>query len=146
MRDANTIVRERQLIIRHQMDDQDISLRGVSAKSGINYETIVSYFPGGRDGSPHREPATMNAAAIYKLVKNEALPLDLVSMLLPDGYQIMRSMEGIDHETLFQLACDYIAEKNRAHHPDSEAGRDIGPTEAARLGTKAVQLVGSIAA
>jgi len=38
------------------------------------------------------------------------------------------------------------AEKNRAHHPDSEAGRDIGPGEHGALTSKVVQLVGSVAA
>jgi hypothetical protein len=142
MRDANTIVRDRQLTIRRQMNDRGISLRAVALNSGIKYETIVSYFPGDRDepGVPHREPATISGAAFFMLLAGKALPLDLLSLLLPDGLQIMRVPEGLDHDVLCELAADYVAEKNRAHHPDSEAGRELGPNETAALNGKVVRL------
>jgi hypothetical protein len=147
MRDRNMIVRERQLAIRREMDRRGISLKAVSFDSGISYATIVSYFPADSD----KLPATINAAAIFMLLegvdrKGPALPLDLLSELLPAGFAMIRQPEGVDYDAVCEMAADFVAEKNRAHHPDSEAGRDIGPGEQERLSTKVVQLVGSIAA
>lgn len=142
MLDKNTIVRDRQLVIRREMDRRGISLKAVSFDSGIPYATIVSYFPGERD----REPATLSAAAIFMLCEAKALPLDLLSLVLPEGFQIVRAPEEIDHEALCDLASQYIAEKNRAHHPDSEAGCALGPNERVKLTRGAMSLVGSVAA
>ena len=142
MPDANMIVRERQLVVRREMDRRGISLKAVALDSGIPYPTIVSYFPGERD----REPATIGGAALFLLCQSGALPLELLSLVLPDGFQIIRAPEDVDHDALCSLAADYVSEKNRAHHPGSEAVRDIGPGEHATLTRKVVQLVGSIAA
>lgn len=142
MSDSNTIVRERQLVIRREMDRRSISLKAVSLDSGIPYPTIVSYFPGEKD----KVPATLSGAAIFQLCSTKALPLDLLSLVLPDGFQIVRAPEGIDHDALCALAVDYVATKNRAHDPESEGGREIGPGEEAELTNKVVQLVGSVAA
>jgi hypothetical protein len=136
------IVRERQLAVRREMDRRGISLKAVSLDSGIPYPTIISYFPGERD----RQPATLSGAAIFTLCETKALPLDLLSLVLPAGFQIIRAPEDVDHDTLCELAAEYVAEKNRAHHPESEAGRDIGPSERSNLTGKAVRLVGSVAA
>lgn len=137
MRDANTIVRDRQLAIRREMDRRGISLKGVSFDSGVPYASTVSYFPGERD----REPATLNVAGLYKLIEGAALPLDLLSMLLPDGYQIVRAPEDVDHDALCSAINEYSAMKDRSHHPDSEAGRDIGPNEDAALRSQIVAIV-----
>lgn len=136
MSDGVTIVRERQLAIRREMDRRGISLKAVALDSGVPYDTIKSYFPGERD----KVPATIPGSAIYSLCEGKALPLDLLSLLLPEGFQIIRADEGIDHDALCDLASEYVAEKNRAHHPESEAGRDIGPCENAALTAKIVQL------
>lgn len=136
MRDENAIVRERQLVIRREMDRRGISLKAVAFDSKIPYATIVSYFP----GEINRQPATIGGAAIFVLAESKALPLDLLSLLLPEGLQIVRLPEGIDHDALCDLAAEYVADKHRAHHPESEAGRDIGPGEEARLSGKVVQL------
>lgn len=142
MADANMIVRERQLVIRREMDRRGISLKAVSLDSGIPYPTIVSYFPGEKD----RQPATLSGAAIFALAQSGALPLDLLSLVLPDGFQIIHAPEDLDHDALCELAADYVAEKHRAHHPESEAGRDIGPGEHRELTRRVVQMVGSAAA
>lgn len=136
MPDGVTIVRERQLVIRREMDRRAISLKAVSLDSGVPYDTIKSYFPGERD----KVPATIPGSVIYSLCETEALPTDLLSLLLPVGFQIIRAPEDIDHDALCELASDYVAEKNRAHHPESEAGRDIGPGEHSALTGKIMQL------
>lgn len=136
MRDNVVIVRERQLGIRREIDRRGIALKIVAADSRIPYETLLTYFP--QEGS--REPAQIPGGAIYSLCEGEALPADLLSLLLPNGWQVVRVPEGIDHDKVAELGADYLTAKNASHHPESEAGRDIGPHEAAALTRKLVQL------
>lgn len=136
MADANMIVRDRQLAIRREMDRRGISLKAVSLDSGIPYPTIVSYFPGEQD----RQPATLPGSAIFMLALTKALPLDLLSLILPDGFQIVRAPELLDHDEFENLCRDYLATKGKAHHPDSPGGREIAPCEEAALTGKVVTL------
>jgi hypothetical protein len=140
--DNVAIIRSRQTAIRREIDRRGMALKAIAFDSGIPYETLLTYFPapGGR------EPAQIAGSAIYALCEGNALPLDLLSLMLPEGFQIVQAPEGLDHDRLCELAADYVAEKNRAHHPESEAGRDIGPGENKKLAAKVVQLVGSVAA
>ena len=125
MADANSIVRERQLVIRREIDRRGIALKAVSLDSGIPYPSVVSYFPGERNKEPH----TIPGSAIYALCEGKALPADLLSLLLPDGWQMVIVPEGIDHDEVSTAMRDFIDAKERAHHPESEAGREIGPGE-----------------
>jgi hypothetical protein len=141
MLDGVTIVRERQLSVQREMKWRGISLKAVAFDSGVPYDTIKSYFPGEKNATPH----TIPGSAIYALCNGKdghgpALPLDLLSLLLPDGFQIVRAPEEIDHDKLAEHMADYLATKNHAHHPESEAGRDIGPNENATLTSKITQL------
>lgn len=140
MRDEDKIVRGRQLTIRRELDRRGVSLKAIAFDSNLSYSTLISYFPGEKD----REPATISGAALFALCG--VLPADLISLILPDGFQIVRAPESIDHDALCELATEYVSAKNRAHHPESEAGRDIGPGEESALGGLVVQLVGSAAA
>lgn len=136
MADGNTIVRERQLAIRREMDRRGISLKAVALDSGIPYPTIVSYFPGEKD----KKPAILPTGALYLLCENKALPLDLLSLLLPDGFLIVHAPEGVDHGEMAKWAADYLASKNAAHDPASECAEAIGPNEQAHLDGKVARL------
>jgi hypothetical protein len=130
------IVRDRQLAIRREMERRGISLKAVSMDAGIQYPTVVSYFPGERD----REPATLNVAGLFKLIEGNSLPLDLLSMLLPAGIALVRAPEEIDHDEVEVRFRDYLAAKGRAHHPDSPGGREITDGEKRDLDAKVTQL------
>ncbi|MGJ3630144.1 hypothetical protein AB5I41_31100 [Sphingomonas sp. MMS24-JH45] len=130
------IVRDRQLVVRREMDRRGISLKAVALDSGIPYATIVSYFPGERD----RQPATIPGSALFVLVQSQALPLDLVSLLLPEGFQVVRVPEGIDFDDMEDLCRDFIATKAQAHHRDSPAGRELSDCEQTALCGKAGHL------
>jgi hypothetical protein len=142
MRDGVTIVRERQLAIRREMDRRGIALKQVEFDSGIPYATLLSYFPA--EGS--REPAVMPASALYKLAEGKALPNDLLSLLLPQGLVIVSVPEGVDFDDIEDACRELLATKGAAHHPESEAGREIGPGEEAELATKVVQIRAKVAA
>jgi hypothetical protein len=133
-------VRDRQLVIRRELDRRGISLKAIAFDSGLPYSTVVSYFPGERDKEPH----TLSATALFALCG--VLPFDLLSLVLPDGFQIVRVPEGINHDEIADCMVEYLAEKQRAHHPESECGPALGPKECQKLTTLAVITGGKVAA
>ena len=142
MCDGSTIVRQRQITVRREMGRRGISLKAVSMDSGIPYNTLASYLP----EDPHAQPAQIPGGAIYSLIAGNALPLDLVSLLMPEGVQIVRACEGIDHDEVEDLCRDLVATKANAHHKDSPAGREISDCERAVLDRKVAALRGRVAA
>lgn len=134
MRDENMIVRQRQLTIRREMDRRGMSLKALSFDTGLPYSTLISYFPGEKD----REPAGLPVAALNRLVDH--VPPDLLSLLLPDGWQIVRAPETVDHDELAEAMHDYLATKEKAHRPDSPGGREIAPCEDGSLRGKITSL------
>lgn len=134
--DVDTIVRGRQLAMRREIDRRGIALKAVSYDSGIPMPTLLSYFPGGE-----REPSVLPATALFKLLAGDALPHDVLSLILPDGEQIVRAPEELDHDEMERVARDYLAAKGAAHHPDSPGGREISDCEDAVLDRKAAHLV-----
>lgn len=139
--DNVAIIRQRQTNIRREIDRRGIALKAVSFDSGISYETLLTYFP----APGTREPAQIPGGAIFALCYGEALPADLLSLLVPDGWQIVRAPESIDHDALCEHLVDYLATKQAAHHPESECGPAIGPTERQSLDGKVVQIRGMAA-
>lgn len=124
MRSVNTIMRERQAAVRREMDRRGIALKAVQFDSGICASTLISYFPGGE-----REPANIPMSALFQLIEGNALPLDLIGLLLPDGVALVALPEGIDHDAASEAMRDYLAQKDAAHHPASPGGREIAPEE-----------------
>jgi hypothetical protein len=130
---VNDIVRERQLAIRRELDRRQIPLKVISYDSGIPYPTLLTYFPGGE-----RQPAEMPSSAVYSLCG--VIPDDLLNLLCPKGYAVVPVPDDVDYDAINQHCMDFLSEKSAAHHPESEAGRDIGPNEHARLSAKVVTL------
>lgn len=137
MHDENTIVRERQRLIRREMNRRGIAIKAVQLDGGWkDPSTVLSYFPADKD----KVPATMSVASLYRLLTTKALPADLLSLMLPDGFAIVQVPEGIDYDDMAAGCLDYAAEHARARHPESECGVDIGPQEDIALGAKVVRL------
>jgi hypothetical protein len=74
-----------------------------------------------------------------------AIPDDLLNLMAPEGWAVVRVPTGIDYDDISEACRDFISSKDKAHHPESEAGRDIGPNEHAELAGKVVQLRGRAA-
>ncbi len=115
---------------------QSDTLKGISLDSGIPYSTLRSY--AGHNG----EPAEMPVSALYRLVG--VIPDELLSLLLPEGRQIVQLPEAIDHDEIERVCRDFLATKGEAHHPESPAGRDIADCERQTLDVKVVQLRGRV--
>lgn len=131
MCEHDSIVRGRQMAIRREMMRRGISVKQVQLDGEWKHpSTVLSHFPN-PDGE--QEPATMSVATLCRLLEKKALPPELLSMLLPDGFAIVQASECVDYDDLSAACRDLIAEKDKAHHPESEAGRDLGPGEQAKL-------------
>lgn len=116
-------------VFRLAQRDHGLTLKAISLDSGIGYTTIQSYARG---------EAVMSIASLFCLIG--VVPDELLSLLLPDGRLIVQAPAEIDHDLIAEAVADYAATKNACHHPESEAGRDIGPTEHAILTGKAFKL------
>lgn len=138
MADVSNIIRamrDTQRTIRRQLDARNVSLKVVAFDSGVKYGTLCTYFP---SEDNQADPVQLPISALYALCGH--IPDDLLSLLLPDGRAIVRVPEGVDHDEVEAAARDFLAAKGAAHHPMSEAGRDLGPGEVALLSKKAVRL------
>lgn len=118
------VLKDRQQAMRREMDRRGIALKAVSFDSGIGYSTLLSYFPC-EDGKA--DPALMPVSAQYALCG--VVPDDILSLLLPEGRRIVRVSEMLDHDDIAEAVQDWLQAKERSHHPESEAGREIGPGE-----------------
>lgn len=83
--------------------------------------------------------SVMNIAALNGYAEAGVYP-ELLSLLLPDGFQIVKTPEGINHDEITDLMHDYLKTKSAAHHPESEDGREIGPKERDALNSKIAQI------
>jgi hypothetical protein len=138
MRDETEILRDIQRVVREQLDARGIALKVVAAASHIPYSTLCSYFPGNERGSTPKTPAELPLSAARSLAG--AIPDDLLNLLVPEAWAWVRVPVGIDYDE-FSAGCrEFINCKDKAHHPESEAGRDIGPSEDRELSSKVVQL------
>lgn len=134
------IIRERQAAMRREMDRRGIAMKVVSQDSGIPYSTLLTYFP----ADPHAVPAQIPGSAIYALTGH--IPADILSLLLPSGHVVVQVPEEIDHDEIAEAMHDFLRAKERAHHPESPAGREIAPCEDSELRGKFAVVTGGRAA
>jgi hypothetical protein len=121
----NRVKRTQKTVFRKAQDD--LPLKAISIDSKLGYTTVLSHARG---------EAGMSLACFNHYIQG-GLPTELLSMLLPEGFQVIKAAEAIDHDELARMAHDYLAEKTAAHCPNSPAGRDISDCEAVKLGEKA---------
>jgi len=136
MSDANEIVRQRQSAIRRELDRRGIALKAVSFDASIPYPTLLTYFP--QEGG--REPVMMPMSAVYACAEGNAIPDDLLSLLLPAGCVMVRIPEGIDFDEVEEACRDFLTAKGKAHRPDSPGGRELAPVETQDLTCKVAHL------
>lgn len=110
-----------------EADRRGITVKAIHYDTGISQDTIRSWVRG---------EAVMSIAGLFGLVG--VIPDDLLSMLLPDGRQIVALPDDLDHDALSDLAADYLTTKAAAHKADSPAGVAVAPCERAILDRKVV--------
>jgi hypothetical protein len=107
------------------------SWKVLAAQSGIPEATLHSY-------RKADAPAAMPISALTKLCG--VIAPELLSLLLPDGFALVKLAELNDPAALATGALEYVGLYSAARHPASEAGSDIGPREAAGLSGAATKL------
>ncbi len=132
MPDENAIMRETLLAIRQELDNRGLPMKVCAAKAGVSYSTFLSWFPAG--GTPQIPSLT----ALRGLAR--ALPGDLLSLLVPDGFHIVPDPDGLNYDDFAAGCLDFAAAHAQARHPNSECGVEIGPNENANLNAKVVML------
>jgi len=105
-----------------------LTLKVIAIDSGLGYTTVQS-------------EAAMSLPALVKLIG--VIPADLISMLFPDGWQLVPVPEDINHDEFCDLITDYRHMKDDAHRPESPAGRDLSPCELDKLDRKVAQIRGA---
>lgn len=139
MSDKSNIMRDRQLAVRREIDRRGIALKAIAFDSGLGMSVLLSYFPN-PDGV--RTPAVIPMSAVFSLIEGEALPLDLLSLLLPAGFMLVAVSEEHDFHEVTGWMQDFLATKASYHRPDSENAEAIGPQEAEALGCKLAGRIG----
>jgi len=137
MRDDNAIMRDALLAIRLELDARRIPLKVCASKGGFSYSTFLSWFPA--DGTPQ----IPSLAAMPGLAK--ALPADLLSYLVPDGFHIVPDPEGVDFDEFAEGCHAFLKRKSEAHREDSPAGPSISDCERNDLNVVMIPLRGKVA-
>lgn len=140
MRDDNAIAKETLVAIRDELDARHIPHKVSASKAGVPYSTWLSWFPvaGGT-----KEPQVPSIASLRAL--SRGLPADLFDMLLPDDFHAARCPKDVNYDDFAAGCMAFLAEKERAHHPDSPGGRDIVSEEHHPLDMKIIPLRGKVA-
>ena len=112
-----------------EANNRGLTIKVIHFDTGVSQDTLRSWARG---------EAVMSIAGLFSLVG--VIPDDLLSMLLPDGRQIVRVPENLDHDEIEEACRDFLAAKGQAHHPNSPAGREIAPCEKDVLDRKVVAL------
>lgn len=86
--------------------------------------------------------AKLSLVALLAIAEIPDFPLELLSLIMPSNIALVRIPSGIDYDEVSSACREFIDAKDKAHHPESEAGRDLGPTEQADLNQKVVSIRG----
>lgn len=112
-----------------------LTLKLIAADSGLGYDSVRHYAAG---------DTVMPITALDALCG--VVPDELLSHLLGGDRVIVRVPDNLDHDEIAPAMRDYLSAKDDAHHPESENGRDIGPTEDDNLRLKLATVNGKAAA
>lgn len=111
--------------------DLQLSVAEIARQAKLPVPTVNAWAQG-RNG--------LSLWGVKKLLRIKKLAPLLSRLFAPEDYALVGVTAGIDLDKLADDFADFLRTKNDFHHPESEAGRDIGPGEQAALNSKVVQL------
>ena len=88
----------------------------------------------------HANGVSVMSIAAFRGYVEAGIDTELLSMLLPDGFQVVKVPNNVDHHDLIAAVHDYSSAKTAAHHPDSPDGVGISDCEKQLLDSKAATL------
>ena len=106
----------------------------IAEDAGIHVNSVGNY---------SRGETVMGLAAFYKLCG--VMPNELLSMLLPPGFALVRIPENLNHDDAMRVITEFSMLKMAAHCADSPAGPEISECEDLALREKWTQVVAQMA-
>jgi hypothetical protein len=100
-----------------------LTLKVIAIDSGLGYTTVQSYARG---------EAAMSVPALVNLIG--VIPADLISMLFPDGWQLVPIPEDINHDEFCDLITDYRRTKDDARKPKRTAPKAMSSLPRTHIG------------
>ena len=125
-----SVLRLQKRMFRIARRDPSLTLKAISMDSGIPYNNLRGYANGDHE---------MPISAFRKLTG--VISDELLSIMLPEGRQIVEAPDDIDHDALADWADDYCKTKMAAHRADSPGGVAIVECEKDALDGKAARLM-----
>lgn len=102
-----------------------LTLKMIAVDADLHYDSVRDYASG---------KTTMPVTAVDALI--DVIPDELLSYLFSGDRSIVRIPDEVDHHEIGSAMADYLRAKSAAHHPQSENGEAIGPSECADLRAK----------
>lgn len=111
--------------------DLQLSLPKIAAQAKLPLTTVNAWAQGRN---------VLSLWGVKKLLRVEGLAPLLSRLFEPEEYALIGLASGVDHDEFAAHCRAFISEKDAAHHPESEDGREIGPNEDMRLRVCRTQL------
>ena len=108
--------------------------KDIAEDAGISVNSVGAYARG---------ETVMGLAAFYKLCG--VVPNELLSLMLPAGFQVVHTPENLDHDEVMRAIAEYSMLKMDAHRKDSVDGEEISACEDAALRVKLAAIRGKAA-
>ena len=119
--DISLCAKGAQDLIFSQAKEHGLAFKVIAARSRTPESTLRTY--AGTKG----KMVEMPVGALNRLCG--VIPEQLLSLLLPDGWSIVRIADELDHDAAAEAMGKYLAAHRAAIHPDSPAGREISDCE-----------------
>lgn len=100
--------------------DLQLSIAEIARQAGVPVQTVNAWAQGRNN---------LTLWGLKKLLRVKRLAPLLSRLFDPEEYALVAVIAGIDHDKIAETFREYLAEKDRAHHPESPDGRDIAPCE-----------------
>jgi hypothetical protein len=113
--------------------DLQLSLAAIARKARLPIGTVNAWAQGRN---------ALSLWGVKKLLRVEGMGKLLSRLFEPEDYALIGVTAGIDHDEASAAMRDFIDAKERFHHPQSEAGREIGPGEDKTLRSKFAVVAG----
>ncbi len=117
--------------------DLQLPIGKIAAKAGLSTKTVNAWAQGRN---------VLSLWGVKRLLRVEGLAPLLSRLFEPEEYALIGIAAGIDHDEFATHCRTFLVEKDKAHHPESELGRDIGPGEDKKLARTRLTVVGRAAA
>lgn len=113
--------------------DLQLPITKIAEKARLSVKTVNAWAQGRN---------ALSLWGVKRLLRVPGLAPLLSRLFEPEEFALIGVVAGIDLDELAAHCRTFLDEKDKAHHPDSEAGRDLGPNETKSLNRTRLTVVG----